>query len=456
MRRPRTPYSEALRTGRVIVPFTATVVGRLPLSMAPLGMLLLVQAVHGSYSVAGLVTGAFALGTAVGGPWWGSTLDRQPHGRVVLWTSLASSLALATLALAVVGERQLALLLALAAAAGLTFPPFGPAMRETWRRAVDQDRLRSAGFALDAVAVETIFVAGPLLLSLFVIRTPAVVPLLVTAVLLVGGGLGYSITPVVRGQGTRRAPTGHGDRASDTLRNARPRRAPWSLLTAATAWRPRPRRRGGELGSGLDGSAPATWRTAGMLPVLTVAAAMSIGFGHIDTSLAATANRALGQPADLGWLFTAIAGGGAIGGLLYGLRRPPWQEHRRLPRLLAAFGLGLVPLPLLLRADNPPLWALMCALLLPGLCIAPTLIISQNVVDRLTHPHRVSEAQSWLSTAGTTGAAAGTAMAGVLVDHLGLSWSFGGAVAAAAAACLAAALGQPSWTAALRNGPARP
>jgi len=44
----------------------------------------------------------------------------------------------------------------------------------------------------------------------------------------------------------------------------------------------------------------------------------------------------------------------------------------------------------------------------------------------------------------------------VLVDHLGLSWSFGGAVAAAAAACLAAALGQPSWTAALRTGPAGP
>ena len=418
MRRSRSPYSQALRTGGVVAPFTATVVGRLPLSMAPLGVLLLVQAVDGSYSVAGLVTGAFALGTAVGGPCWGWTLDRQPHGRVVLCTSLVSSIALAALAVAVVDERGLPLLLALATAAGLAFPPFGPAMRETWRRALDQDRLQPAGFALDAVAVETIFVAGPLLLSLLVVRTPSVIPLLFTAVLLVGGGVGYSVTPVVRGQGARRSSTRHG--------------------------------------SGSDGDVPPTWRTAGMLPLLAVAAAMSVGFGCIDTSLAATANRALGHPADLGWLFTAIAGGSATGGLLYGLRRPPWHEHRRLPRLLAGFSLGLVPLPVLLRVEHPPLWALMGALLVAGLCIAPTLIISQNVVDRLSHPRRVSEAQSWLSTASTTGAAAGTAVAGLLVDHLGISWSFGGAVLAAAAACCAAALGQSSWTAVLRHGPARP
>jgi MFS family permease len=439
----------------VLAPFTATVVGRLPLSMAPLGVLLLVQAVHGSYSVAGLVTGAFALGTAVGGPWWGSTLDRQPHGKVVLCTSLASSLALATLALAVVDERGLALLVTLAATAGLTFPPFGPAMRETWRRALGHDRLRPAGFALDAVAVETIFVAGPLLLSLFVVRTPAVVPLLFTAALLVGGGFGYSVTPLVRGQGGRRSPTRHRDRSSVRRRSGRCPRAPWSLPVTRPECRPWPRQRGGGRGT-CDGDVPPTWRTAGMLPLLAVAAAMSIGFGHIDTSLAATANRALGQPADLGWLFTAIAGGSAIGGLLYGVRRPPWQEHRRLPRLLAGFVLGLVPLPLLLRVEHPPLWALMCALVVAGLSIAPTLIISQNVVDRLSHPHRVSEAQSWLSTASTTGAAAGTATAGLLVDRLGISWSFAGAVCAAAAACCAAALGQPSWTAVLKHGPARP
>ena len=229
MGRPRTRYSQALRSGGVLAPFTATVVGRLPLSMAPLGVLLLVQAVHGSYSVAGLVTGAFAVGTAVGGPWWGSTLDRQPHGRVVLCTSLASSLALAALAVAVVDERGMALLVALAATAGLTFPPFGPAMRETWRRALDQDHLRPAGFALDAVAVETIFVAGPLLLSLFVVRTPAAVPLLVTAALLLGGGIGYSVTPLVRGQGGRRSPTRHRDRSSVRRRSGRWPRAPWSL-----------------------------------------------------------------------------------------------------------------------------------------------------------------------------------------------------------------------------------
>ena len=317
-------------------------------------------------------------------------------------------------------------------------PPVGPAMRETWRRALEHDHLRSAGFALDAVAVETIFVAGPLLLSLFVVRTPAAVPLLFTAALLVGG-VGYSVTPVVRGQGRRGSP----DRASGKRRSGRRPGAPWSLLAA------RPGAQGHDAavaGWATDGVGPPTWRTAGMLPLLAVAAAMSIGFGHIDTSLAATANRVLGQPADLGWLFTAI-------------RR--WKcdrrasstvcDDRRGTSIAACRDCSAASSSAWCRcrcccASRSRPWALMCALLVAGLSIAPTLIIAQNVVDRVSHPHRVSEAQSWLSTASTTGAAAGTATAGLLVDHLGISWSFGGAVFAAAAACCAAALGQSSWT----------
>ena len=79
------------------------------------------------------------------------------------------------------------MLVVLAAGVGLTFPPVSPAMRGAWRVILEHDDDRRAAYALEAVTIETIFVTGPLLLSLLLVAPP-VVPLLVTAVLLAGGG----------------------------------------------------------------------------------------------------------------------------------------------------------------------------------------------------------------------------------------------------------------------------
>lgn len=77
-------YSLVLRQGRASRPFVAAFVARLPTSMAPLGILLLVRQVNGTYTYAGIVAGAFALGTAIGGPWWGARIDQLGQTRVVL------------------------------------------------------------------------------------------------------------------------------------------------------------------------------------------------------------------------------------------------------------------------------------------------------------------------------------------------------------------------------------
>lgn len=395
-------YAGVLRHPRVLTPFLAAVLARLPIAMTPLGIVLLVQAERGSYGIAGVVTGAFALGTAAGAPVWGRLMDRRGQTMVLVPTVLTSAMLIAVLAVATVADVPSAVLVLLAAAAGGTFPPFSAAMRSTWRRLLPEGPDRRAGFALDAVAVESLFVGGPLFLSLLLLISPPVAPLLVTAALLAAGGLIYSWAPAVREQSR----TGlEADLA-----------APAAVTTAPTGG-------GSRVMSG------------GLPLVLAISAVMSIGFGVIDTSLAATARQILGDPASLGMLFAAIAGASVVGGLLYGTRSSADREHRRLPLALGMFAVSLAPVPFLLAAGRPPLWSLLPLLFLAGLAIAPSLIMLQHLVDRSAPGSRSNEAQAWLSTSNTAGGAAGTAAAGLLIDAHGVPASFGAAVVALLGSC---------------------
>lgn len=400
-----TGYRQVLRTGPAVRPFAAAVVARLPISMAPLGALLLVQHVHGSYGFAGAVTGAFALGTAAGGPLWARLMGWWGQSAVIATTSAVSAALLAALTLTTVGGAASSTLLVVALLAGLTFPPVGAAMRAAWTVVLPEGRVRDAGYALDAVAVETIFVGGPLLLSVMLVLPPAV-PLLVTAGLLLTGGVAYALTGAAR---------------HDAHRVARQVHA-----------------------SPPDTTGPLT--STSLVAVFVAVGAMAIGFGHLDTAIAATAREVLHDQSRLGLLFMAIAGGSAIGGLIYGGRRWPGNRSLQIMLLLGVFTLGLSALPFAVSADDVQLSSLMPFLFLAGLSIAPTMIIQQHLVDALAGPRHASVGQALLASAGTTGSAAGTAIGGFVIDAHGPSWGFGGAVIAAALALAVSVWARSRWS----------
>src|SRR5437763_2795680 len=125
----------------------------MPISMAPLAVVLLVQQVRGSYSVAGVVTGALALGAALASPGLGRLVDRLGQPRVIALSGAVSAVLLAALAFATVGGAPDAALVVLAAGAGLASPPVGAAMRGAWRTALPQQGDHLAAYALDAVAI---------------------------------------------------------------------------------------------------------------------------------------------------------------------------------------------------------------------------------------------------------------------------------------------------------------
>lgn len=398
-------YVRLLRHGPAAWPFVSAATARLTLAMTPLGILILVEQQRSSYAIAGLVSGAYAIGAALGTPLWGRLMDRFGQVRVLLPTTVASAVLLVALALATTAGAPTAALVALAAGCGLTYPALSPALRSSFRIVLPDPRARHVAFALDATSVELAFVCGPLLLSLVLLFGSPVLPLLVTAALLAVGGLAYCATGVARraSPGAQQAASGHD-----------PSRAPSGPRSALAA-------------SGVTG-------------VLLVMLMLSIGFGQLDTSMAATADLTLGGSEKVGILFAAIAGGSTVGGLAYGARTWPFQERYAVPVLLCLFAVCLAVLGVLLWAGVAHLAILLPVLFLTGLAVAPTLIMQQSLLDQLAPADRLNEAQAFLSASNTTGAAVGTAIAGIVIDLAGTAWSFGGAaVGAAVAAGLAVA-----------------
>ncbi len=400
-----TGYRQVLGTPAALRPFVTSVIARLPMSMAPLGALLLVQHVHGSYAFAGAVTGAFALGTAGGGPLWARLMGWWGQSAVIATTSVVSGALLAALALVAVNGGSAPALFALSGSAGLAFPPVSAAMRAAWRVVLPEGRVRDAGYALDAVSVETIFIGGPLLLSLM-LPLPAAVPLTVTAALLAAGGVGYAMTGAAR----------------------------------------HPAHRVARAAAGASARTESVLRRPSLVAVFACVAAMAVGFGHLDTAMAATARELLANESLLGVLFTATGSGSAVGGLVYGARRWPGNRSAQLVLLLGVFTLGLGALTIVVARGQVHLVSLLPFLFLAGLAIAPTLIIQQHLVDALAGPRHASVGQALLSSAATTGSAAGTALCGVVIDAHGPSWGFGGAVVAAALALTVAAWARSWWS----------
>jgi MFS family permease len=385
-------YGRLLAHGPASRPFLFAALARLTLAMLPLGILILVEQERHSYVIAGVVSGAYALGAAVGTPVWGRLMDRFGQVPVLLPTSLVSATLLVLLAVAATTAAHDYVLIGLAIGVGLAYPAISPALRSSFRIVFPDPEARRVAFALDATSVELAFVCGPLLLSVLLLPGVSVLPLAVTAALLAAGGAGYCLTGVARRATPerQRQASGHGSAA-------------------------------------LDAGVARSLVSTGVVGVLAVMIMLSIGFGQLDTSMAATADRALGGTAQVGILFAAIAGGSTVGGLSYGARSWPFTERHAVPVLLALFGLLLGLLAWLLEIGEVSLLVLLPVLFLTGLTIAPTLIMQQALLDGVAPAHRLNEAQALLSAANTTGAAIGTAIAGVIIDGAGLSWSFGGA-----------------------------
>jgi predicted MFS family arabinose efflux permease len=151
---------------------------------------------------------------------------------------------------------------------------------------------------------------------------------------------------------------------------------------------------------------------------LVVAAAVLFGTGDgaIQVAVAGFAVRH-GSERLAGLLLTALSAGSVAAGLVYGTRSWRWSWPARFAALNLLLGTAVGLAAPAMGTGWPP--AVAAALLLGGLAVAPIAIESSMLVGAAAPPGTVTEAFALLVTAVVAGGAAGSAVAGQLLDRLG-------------------------------------
>ena len=180
-------YARILRMPGVATIVFATAVGRLPIGISGLAILLYVQEVSGSFAAAGLCAGALALGSAAGAPLQGRLIDWRGEGALLpLSFAHAGGLLLVWgLGAADAGPR----VLAVRRVRSRSRDPAGVvgaalALAAAARRPARAD---PSAYALDSVLIELIFVTGPLLTTVTVATVGPQYALAVSAACVLGG-----------------------------------------------------------------------------------------------------------------------------------------------------------------------------------------------------------------------------------------------------------------------------
>ena len=389
------PYAEIFRIPRAWRFSVAGVIGRMPMSMAGLGMVLLISASTGRYAVAGSVSAAASLGMAACAPQFGRLVDRYGQGRVIVPMAAAFAAGIAGLIMAVQLGAPSWTYFPPGIVAGATMPALGPMSRARWSALLTGSPRLHTAFSLESVADELCFVIGPASVTVLATQVHPAAGVCAAAVLCLAGTLWFA----AQRETEPPAVSPHVD--TERLRSGRvsPRRA--RLASPALVV---------------------------LMPVYIFIGAM---FVTIDLSTVAFAAH-FGHKALAGFILGTYALGSATGGLWYGARAWGAPAARRLAVTLTLTVAGVCTFWAM-----PNLAALAAVIFLCGLTIAPTLIAGYSLLESTARPGRITEAMSWLSTGIYVGVAAGSTVAGFVLDVLGPRWGY---AFAACCGCVAVVL----------------
>ncbi|MGH8705375.1 MAG: MFS transporter [Burkholderiales bacterium] len=376
-------YATLLARPELKTAIVASLIGRLPIGIAGLAILLLAQSASGSFAHAGAAAALYVAGLAFVAPVLGRRIDRSGPRVVLLACALAYPAALCAFVVSVQQAASAPLSLALAALAGAFFPPITVCMRSFFRRQLADDALLAAAFSLESVLIEIIFILGPLLVALLVAFVSAAAAVFFAAACAFAGTLLFLRSP------------------------------------ALANWRVEPRAHASLFG-------PLGER--GFAPLLAVVLGYSAAFGLVEIGVTAYAAEA-GSPALAGVLLGLMSVGSALGGLAYGGRSWGAALVRQFAAVLVVMGAGIAPLALV---RNECLFALLGTI--AGIVMAPALIIQALLVAKTASPGHLTEAFTWSTTALLAGIGVGLAAGGWLVER----WASPATFVAAALATLSA------------------
>ena len=344
----------------------ASMIGRLPIGITGLAILLLVQAATGSFSKGGAAAACYVVGLAAVAPVLGRLIDRNGPRLALLICSIAFPAALLSLVAAVEARSHSLLILIFAAVAGATFPPITVCMRTYFKQRLAEDALLATAYSLESVLVELIFIVGPILVALFVAAASAAAAVLFAAASGCIGTLLFLRSPPLR------------------------------------SWRVEPRVAGSVLG-------PLGQR--GFVALIAIILCYSTAFGLLEIGMTAYATER-GNAALAGILLGLMSTGSALGGIAYGSRSWHLPLSRQFALMLAFMGAGLMVLALPWAPWPFALWSVFA-----GVVMAPALIIQSMLVAKTARPDEVTEAFTWSASALLCGVGIGVAAGGGLLEH---------------------------------------
>ncbi len=327
---------------------------RFPFGMLSIAFVIHIQAVTGSYAIAGIALGAETIGASISGPLLARLMADYGIRRVVIISTATTVSAL--LGLAFVTPEPI-WLIALAFLVGLSSPPIQPAARSIYPQ-VTPKKLMPALYSLDATAQEIIWVLGPLVATL-VAATFGNIPMMVTvAAIQVAGTIWFLVNKSV---GSIKIPKNK-NVLGKALRNPK--------VAAATV-----------LGLLFVGS-----------------------FAGVEVGSVALFGKVLA-----GVMFAVFSLGSIFGGLLLA---PRVKGANALPIFLAVtlFGYSAI-----LVAPSEPIWVGI-SLFVAGIGVAPALGYLSLMIATGTSGSETVEAYGWTTTGQLVGFSAGSALAGISIE----------------------------------------
>jgi MFS family permease len=383
------PYVEIFRAPGAKGFAAAGFVARMPMAMAPIGIVAMLSQTHGEFWLAGAVSATYALANALFAPQISRVVDRLGQSRVLIPTTVVAVAAFAVLMLAAAQHWPLWTLFAAALAAAV-MPSYPAMIRARWSELFrDRPELNTA-FAFESSADELVYIAGA---SLSVGLAVALFPeagLLASTLFLALGGLAFI---------------------------AQRRTEPAPLATVVGGGQSAIRQR------------PVQIITLALIFVGAI-------FATAEVSAVAITEK-LGEPGAASLVIGVYAVGSFVVGLIVGALNLKLALEKQLAIALAVIAVTAWPL---LFVDSVPMLAL--AVFLSGVAISPTFITAFGLIERRVPAAMLTEGITWVMTGIGIGMALGSFVTGWVVDTYGASNGFIVSVVAGALALLTVLLGQ--------------
>ncbi|RWP74361.1 MFS transporter [Mesorhizobium sp.] len=385
------PYREIFKARGAKGFAAAGFVARMPMAIAPIGIVAMLSQTHGEYWLAGAVSATYALANAFAAPQISRLVDRLGQARIVVPTTVISVLAFVVL-IAAANQDWPIWTLFVSALLAAAMPSIPAMVRARWTELFRDRPEMNTAFAFESAADELVYIAGA---SLSVGLSVALFPeagMLASTLFLAFGSTAFILQ-----------------------RSTEPRVRPIDQGSSGSAIRLRP------------------------VQIITLAL-IFIGATFATTEVSTVAiTKELGQPGAASLVIGVYALGSFVVGIIIGAMNLKTPLQIQLAIAVAIIALTTLPL---LVADTVPLLAL--AVFVSGVAISPTFITAFGLIERRVPEAMLTEGITWVMTGIGIGMALGSFAAGWVVDAFGAQSGFLVSVAAGTIALVIVLAGQRS------------